>query len=218
MFPARLQGYGGEQLNVFGHVGLTVGVTFSAEQIVRAGLLRLRPALATNAAAKAQAPGERRRGGAAESLDYRIVMVASLAPDFLDKPLGLWLAPDLVNHGTRTLGHTTALAVLLLAVAWAVLSVSGSSRWLTACASSAGHLVLDRIWTEPVTAVWPLLGWAFPEASTTFSTWSSSHVRDLSTLYTDPVEVAGAVVLMLLAVRVLRRKGALRFLRSGAAS
>ena len=205
-------------MNVFGHVGLTLGVAFSAEQIVRGGLLRRRPARTTNAAAKAQASDERRRGGAAGSLDYRIVMVASLAPDFLDKPLGLWLAPDLVNHGTRTLGHTTALAVLLLAVAWGVLSVSGNRRWLTACASSAGHLVLDRIWTEPVTALWPLLGWTFPEVSTTFSTWSSSHVRDLFALYTDPAEVAGAVVLMLFAVRVLRRKGALRLLRSGAAS
>jgi membrane-bound metal-dependent hydrolase YbcI (DUF457 family) len=150
-------------------------------------------------------------------LDYRLVIVGSLLPDLVDKPLGLWIAPALVNHSLRTFGHSAAFALLLLALSWAARRPDWGRRALVLAMTSAGHLLMDQMWTHATTLLWPALGWAFPTDAVTFSQWSSSHFRDLLVVYSDPAELVGATVVLLFAVNLLRHRAALRFLRSGAA-
>ena len=189
-------------MNVFGHVGLTLAVSYSTERLARG-----------RSAHTGEAFGRR---ALSRLLDYRLVMVGSMLPDIMDKPLGLWLAPELVNHSVRSFGHSVAFAALLLAVSWIPLRWGRSHGLLVLAAASAGHLVLDQMWGEPATALWPALGWAFPAGSATLAEWSSSHWRNALLLCRDPAEVAGAVVLLVFAIRVWRSQALGRFLRSGA--
>ncbi len=117
-------------------------------------------------------------------LSRRIVLVGTLLPDLIDKPLyyGLSLtgkyanelsayAPKLIS-GTRTLGHT-ALFLLLLTV----ISIFKRSRLFAALALGvASHLLLDG-WADQVglptsqkitytsALLWPFTGWHFPDAA-----------------------------------------------------
>jgi hypothetical protein len=60
-------------------------------------------------------------------VDYRALVLGSVLPDIIDKPL-VWLAPDLVNNSLRSVGHSLTLpAVLLLG---ALLSTGWPRRML----------------------------------------------------------------------------------------
>ena len=148
-------------------------------------------------------------------LDYRLVIAGSMLSDVIDKPLGLWLAPGLVNHTTQSFGHSLAFIVLLTALCWAALRFGlGRSRLLGATVV-AGHLALDGMWRKPATLLWPALGWSFPADAATLSEWSQSHWRGTLMLYRDPAEVAGAAVMLLFAVGLSRPGAFGRFVRSG---
>ena len=149
-------------------------------------------------------------------MDYRWLIVGSLLPDVIDKPLGFWLAPELVNSSARSVAHTAIFAVLLLAVALTALRLGWSGMGLVPAAGSAGHLVLDQIWRQPSIALWPALGWAFPLGTATFGEWSESHLWDALALYRDPPELAGATVILLLAAKLWRDRAFRRFFGTGA--
>ena len=202
-------------MNVFGHVGLTLAVAYTAERLFRERVARRRSsdALETEAAAEGPSP---RRGSALLSVDYRMVMVGSLLVDVVDKPLGLWLAPELVNGNTRSIGHSAIFAALFLAGSLAALRWGWDRRWLVLASASSGHLLLDEMWGQPETVLWPVLGWAFPEGAASFFDWSASNVRDVWEFYTNPGELVGFVAILLFATRVSRPQTFLRFLKSGA--
>ena len=198
-------------VDVFGHVGLTLATAYSIEQLVRrradAGREQQAPA------ASGETPLEVRR---LSWLDYRLVIAGSLVPDFIDKPLGLFVAPDLVNGGGRTVAHGVVFAALLIglsALAFrhgrlpGLLSLAGASTW---------HLPLDQMWRQPAIMLWPFLGWSFPAGTVDAAEWSSSHFSDLLWFYTDAFELAGAGVVLLFGFRLWRTKAVAPFLRTGA--
>ena len=195
-------------MKLFGHVGLTLAAAYAAERV----LLSRRAPLAN----ASSGPGAMPDSTGPSLLDYRAAILGSMLPDIIDKPLGLWIAPGLVNHSLRTFGHSALLAILLLMVAWVLLRSTGGLAPMALAAGSAGHLVFDSMWRQAETVLWPLRGWAFPEAATTVSAWTSSHGRDLMEFYREPPELFGAVVIVLFAARLSRPGGVVRFLRSGA--
>lgn len=85
------------------------------------------------------------------------VLLGSMLPDIIDKPLGELL------FGTpamgRTICHTLAFLMLLSTVAFH----QRDSRLSSLAGGVAAHLVLDFMWNSPRTLLWPLLG-AFPQA------------------------------------------------------
>ena len=194
-------------MKVFGHVGLTLAAAYAAERV----LSRRRGA---PAAWSGTDPGPASRS----AMDYRAAILGSLLADIIDKPLGLWIAPGLVNHSLRTFGHSALFAILLLLAAWVLVRSAGSLAPIVLALGSAGHLVLDQMWRQTETVLWPLRGWAFPEVTTTVSAWTSSHWRDLMEFYREPPEVVGAVVIVLFAARLARPGGVVRFLRHGVAT
>ena len=201
------------RVTVFGHVGLTLAAAYSADRLAlgRFAHVRRAPVAAGYPSGWASA-----REGVSRFLDYRLIMVGSMLPDVIDKPLALWLAPELVDHNVRSVGHSAAFAVILLAVSWIALRWGWSQGLPALAAASVGHLVLDQMWTEPATALWPALGWAFPAGAATLAQWTSSHWRNVLSLRRDPAEVAGAVVLLVFVFKLWRSRAFGRFLRSGA--
>jgi inner membrane protein len=87
--------------------------------------------------------------------DYRLVALAAMGPDLVDKPLA-W-AYFYRRYRSAVLFAHTLLAHLLL-------------TWITArrfphywCYTAAflGHALLDRLWYFPDTFYWPIRGWRF---------------------------------------------------------
>ena len=132
------------------------------------------------------------------------LVVGTLLPDLIDKPLYYGLSLATGRHGfdiglisgTRTIGHT-----ILFTAALAALARARRSKVLSALAlGSATHLVLD-VATDVFTRrfsfsmsvwVWPLLGWQFPG-------YAYTGLRDHLGQYHEPflflAELVGATLL-----------------------
>lgn len=93
-------------------------------------------------------------------VDYRIVMVASMLPDLVDKPIGRILFRERFESG-RIFGHTLLVNVALLFV---LFFMRGRiKRTLTLIPiSSLLHLAEDGVVSQPRIFWWPLFGARFP--------------------------------------------------------
>ncbi len=146
-----------------GHMGLTVGLGF----------------LLT------------RRGWLAPPADYRVLLVGSLLPDFVDKPLALALGID-----GRNVAHSLLVVALLTLVL--VGPRLGQSRSAVPVARRLAlplplltlglwtHLLLDRMWHSTHALFWPFQGVAFPAGGL--------GLPGLLAGLGDPYVVAGEVV------------------------
>jgi hypothetical protein len=196
-------------VNAIGHAGITLGVIFAAEQTVE--LLRRRSLAAARKreaaipsgihAVHAQAPlKEAPHRSPLTWAHYAALLIGAMLPDLIDKPLGFWLAPELVNNSLRSIGHTLVfnLALLLGAV---LAAVATRRTWpLFIAIGSLGHLYLDRMWLLPSTILWPLLGTEFLDSEQTFTGWLFFH---LVALWRSPVELFAGLVLLAFAVKVM---------------
>ena len=97
-----------------------------------------------------------RKTGWFPDADYRIVALATLAPDLLDKPLALFVFPD--ANAALFFGHALLLHVALWLFAWAT---GRLQRWLVYLLAFSSHLLADRMWGFTQTLLWPLRGWGW---------------------------------------------------------
>ena len=136
-----------------------------------------------------------------------------MLPDLIDKPLALWILPD-VFGSTRSIGHTALFGGLLLLLAGLVLACTGKRGLMVLALASAGHLLLDGIWSVPEILWWPYHGWSF-EPDGIQGVWRVWLV----TLYTEPLiyvpEVIGGLGLMVMVFRLWRRRAWAYLLRQG---
>lgn len=93
--------------------------------------------------------------GIVDDVDYRLIAIAAMGPDLIDKPLA-W-AYFYKRYKSAVLFAHTLLANI--GVLWIVLRYF-TGRWPYATAF-LGHLLLDRLWYFPNTFYWPLRGWRF---------------------------------------------------------
>ncbi|GAB4515221.1 MAG: hypothetical protein Kow0047_27170 [Anaerolineae bacterium] len=88
-------------------------------------------------------------------LDYRIVALASLGPDLIDKPLAA--AYFYRRYKSAVLfAHTLIAHVALL---WWTLR--RRPAWLPYTLAFNSHIITDRLWFFQDTFYWPLRGWRF---------------------------------------------------------
>ena len=164
-------------------------------------------------------------------LDYRIIMVSSMLPDIIDKPIGAFFFRETFSSG-HIYGHTL-LFFILTASAGLYLYKSRGITWAPALSIGVfAHLIFDRIWHSPRTLFWPLLGASFAKEDVSIiippilrepalnagdlNNWIPDVLRNWLTLPRDYVpEIAGMAVLLLFAYVLIRKKQVLRFLRSG---
>jgi len=209
---------------VFAHVGITLGaVTLLANMPGR----RQSPEEATEehggsaagrrastlSAGRPYAPRVSWLHMLAKYLDIRFLLVGSLLPDIIDKPVGHVFYRDAFSTG-RIFCHTLLFTVAI-GVAGVYVYRRYHSRWLVGLAAgSFVHLVLDRMWENPQTLLWPLYGVAFRREDLTG--WTSAMVR---VLFTKPEvyisELVGLAVVVWF-LWVLWRRGTLSaFVRRG---
>jgi membrane-bound metal-dependent hydrolase YbcI (DUF457 family) len=96
-----------------------------------------------------------------EKIDYRLLVVGAILPDLIDKPIGHYLFYSTFQNG-RIFAHSVLFILLLVMLA---VFIERKYRFMGISVLAMGaiaHITEDQIWSEPVTALWPLLGWAFP--------------------------------------------------------
>ncbi len=146
-------------------------------------------------------------------IDTRLLLIAALLPDIIDKPLGLLLLRETLNSG-RIFSHTL-LFVILAAVTGLYLYRQRNRTWLLVLSFGIlMHLILDQMWLAPETLFWPLYGSGFEESGST--DWLSGI---LHTLVTNPrvyiAEVVGAAIIAWFLL--LHRKNIYALIRYGRA-
>ncbi|OGO07768.1 MAG: hypothetical protein A2Y92_01385 [Chloroflexi bacterium RBG_13_57_8] len=146
-------------------------------------------------------------------VDIRILLVGSLLPDIIDKPVGQFFFRETFSNG-RIFSHTL-LFFLVLAIAGYYLYRRYRQVWLLTLAAGAfSHLVLDSMWTAPATLFWPLLGLEFEKEELTGWLWNI-----FKALITQPgmavPEIIGLGVLAWFGLTLLFKKKVGFFLRYG---
>ena len=93
-------------------------------------------------------------------VDYRVVAVASLLPDLIDKPIGRLILRTRYESG-RIYAHTLLLNLALFCVLF-FLRGRSKRQFVLVPISSLLHLAEDGVWSEPRLFWWPLFGTQFP--------------------------------------------------------
>lgn len=206
---------------LFGHIGITAGIVRVGDIL---GTINKPPAgssgpdssrgLNKTVPEKLPPMGRRinrirRRLG---SIDYRLVLIGSLLPDILDKPSWLITLGDIFPSG-RAYGHTLLFSMVLFVCG--LMLIKYKKSWLLIISlSSIIHLILDRMWTNPVALWWPLLG---PMQRADATGWMSDII---GALFSNPgvyiSEIIGLIIILLMGYRLIVRKRGLNFIRTGA--
>lgn len=175
----------------FGHLGLTTGVIKTYEKISY-------------------------RDGDSNNkipIDYRVVLVGSILPDIIDKPIGAYLFRS-TFHNSRIFAHTLAFSVVLVLLGLYMLYKRRKNNILILGICTSIHLILDSMWLYPGILFWAYYGLKFPQRAE--GNWLNS---DLIRLITDPSyylpEIIGFLILAYYFMQVLKNKQLKSFISEG---
>jgi inner membrane protein len=208
----------------FGHTGLTLGLAVllagltttsrsSRNREVRVDALS---SPSPQAAAETNC-GQARRLSWVESLadyaDLRLLLVGSLLPDIIDKPIGQFFFRETFSNG-RIFSHTLVFLALITIVGLYLYRHSGRTWLLVLSFGTFTHLVFDQMWRAPHILLWPVYGFVFEKVDLT--NWVP---RIFHALFTDPQvylpELAGAAILIWFAQSLVWRRRVFAFLKCG---
>jgi inner membrane protein len=203
---------------VFGHVGLTLGAALlgsGAYDLVSTRFRKNDSSQKTNS----EAPGTETLTKPDFSpvswtrtlgrlVDIRFLLIGSMLPDIIDKPLG----HAFFSNG-RIISHTLLFTTILL-ILGIFLYLNYKNKWMLGLGiGSLAHLIMDSMWSTPRTLFWPVFGWLFPrhEAEDWLEVWINN--LNLTSVYVPEI-IGGAIVLVFIAMIVYERKTA-TLLRKG---
>lgn len=145
-------------------------------------------------------------------IDLRLLLIGSLLPDIVDKPIGLYFFRETFSNG-RIFCHALLFLVLISLTGLYFYRHQGKTWGLTLSFGTFAHLILDQIWYTPRTLLWPLLG-NFERIG--LSNWT---MNIFYALFNDPAvyipEIAGAVILFWFMWVLLDTKQTLLFFKYG---
>jgi inner membrane protein len=179
---------------ILGHIGITLGTAALLHEAInrnRSHCTRLpKVLLAPN---PISAHKESCLSSLANHIDIRILLVGSLLPDIIDKPVGQLIFRDTFANG-RIFCHTL-LFLLIISLAGIYLYQRRRKNWLLVLSfGTFTHIILDQMWLAPETLLWPLYGFTFPKAN--LSHWLGNILVSLLAAPSTYIpEIIGAVVL-----------------------
>ena len=206
---------------LFGHTGITLGAaTLLAGTLTDRRLAKIAKSEAAESSSQEAITGKTAASHKASwftslgrYIDIRLLLVGSLLPDAIDKPVGQYFFRETLSNG-RIYCHTL-LFLLLIAVSGWYLYQRRRKIWLLILSfGTFTHLILDRMWENPRTLLWPLYGFFFQKVE--LAGWLLNRIR---ALFTDPEvyvpELVGAAVIAWFIWTLLRRRKVYAFLRYG---
>lgn len=146
-------------------------------------------------------------------IDIRFLLIGSLLPDIIDKPVGMLLLRGSLGSG-RIFCHTL-LFLLLITLTGIYFYRSHSRTWfLVLSFSTFTHLICDQMWLETQILLWPLYGWTWEKVDPAY--WAQHIIYNL---HADPAvyvpELVGAAILIWFVVVLVRRRKFYAFVRNG---
>ena len=149
----------------------------------------------------------------ANRIDIRLLLIGSLLPDIIDKPIGHFFFKETFSNG-QIFCHTL-LFLIVMSLGGVYLYRSRNKTWLLVLSfGTFTHLILDLVWLTPRTLLWPLYGFSFERID--LSNW----IQDMFyALLTNPMlcipELVGTAVVIWF-ISLLVHKGKLyAFIRNG---
>ena len=203
---------------VFGHAGITLGV--SALLASALGSSPLSKTKRNEAIAPpshySQVVSNRKASWLTylgSRIDIRFLLVGSLLPDIIDKPVGQFFFRQTLSNG-RIFCHTLVFLILVTVTGVYLYKHSGKTLPLVFSFGTLTHLVFDEMWHAPQTLFWPLLGLTFDR--TDIGNWIADLLR---ALLTDPTvylpELVGAGILIWFAWLLLHKRKIYSFIKYG---
>jgi len=155
---------------IFGHVGITLGTSLALSGLQ--GILH--PAITTKNKKEAPLSSSSNKGQSnnhsmgnrssfvslVKRVDIRALLVGSLLPDIIDKPVGQWLFGEYFSNG-RIFSHTLLFLILITISGLLIYRYYGKTWFLFLSFGTFMHLILDEMWRAPGTLLWPILGREF---------------------------------------------------------
>ena len=177
---------------LFGHAGITLGTAVLLDKAL---------------------PRSRFSRITGNSVDIRVLVIGSLLPDIIDKPIGYLFFRNAVSTG-KAFAHTLLFLLICAVVGFYVYKRRGKTGLLAISFGIFTHLIFDQMWRNPQALFWPLLGTTFPRGDAT--TWIPNM---LEALMTDPQvyipELVGTAILIWFLLTLARRRKVFYFLRYG---
>ena len=197
---------------VLGHAGITLGIATA----LNGALSKKYPASIPSNPASTELPFMMSLFySLARRIDIRILLIGSLLPDIIDKPVGQILLQDTLSNG-RIFCHTL-LFLLIIFFSGIYLYQKRKKDWLLVLSfGTFTHLIFDQMWLTPHTLFWPLFGWSFEKGPPDLIIWVQGIFTELisePSVYIP--EIIGFVVLSIFIVEVIRLKAVGSFLRRG---
>jgi inner membrane protein len=144
-------------------------------------------------------------------IDVRVLLVGAVLSDVIDKPAGRLVYG---TFGCRLFSHSL-MFLLLIVFAGIFLHLRRHQNWLLVLGFGVfTHLVLDEMWLDTHTLLWPGLGLSFPTVN--YAYWEDDVFHRLLTspkVYVP--ELAGLLILGCIAWILVRRGKVSVFLRHG---
>ena len=148
-----------------------------------------------------------------QRIDFRILLIGSILPDIIDKPIGGLIFSEELGSG-RIFAHTLVFLLILIIVGIWLYRVRDSIWMLVLAFGTFIHLLLDQIWLMPETILWPILGLEFERLPVTdwLDLW-------LSYFFNRPdifiPEILGFGILMWWGIILIKRRRVGSFLQYG---
>lgn len=165
-----------------GHIGITVGVVY-----VLASLFSSRQGR------------DNQNVSLVGDIDFRIVIIASMVPDIIDKIVGMVILKEQISNG-RIFTHSIVIIGIISICLFLIdrKRFGPSLKPLFYISPLWIHLFLDSMWEDPYTLFWPLFGTSFPRLD--------MEIGDFFTiLLTEPyvylTEILGTLIITILFIR-----------------
>ncbi len=191
-----------------------MGITLAAVQAMDCALLR-RKHLFTQEIQEAQQYEEAQsnKPGLMAHIDIRLLLLGSILPDIIDKPLGHIILRDSLDNG-RIYCHTLLFAIIISLAAFCLWKYKHKGWLFPVAFGVLMHLVLDEMWLMHHTLLWPLYGLSFPKGEWDFYWGEILHKSGIDPGLYIP-EIIGGSILVLFAILIVLRKHVHTFIRNG---
>jgi inner membrane protein len=199
-------------MQLFAHVGITLGSAWvlqkTADRIKRS--ISKKPEYIAATSFDGSTEVDSRPASSTNWLDYRFLLLGSLLPDIIDKPLGMIF----LGNG-RAFCHTLFFTMLILAAGIYFFLVRKKSALFCVALGCVAHVLLDSMWLNQSTFFWPLFGWSFPRSDISIGPWLE---RTFNNLLAQPSyyipEAIGAIMLVFFCVDLARNGKIFRSVKS----
>ncbi len=184
-------------MQLIAHIGITLGSAWVLQQAFR-GIKRNVSESKLNYVASGSLSDHTIEAGskpvaAAGWLDYRFLLLGSIFPDIVDKPLGV-----IFQVSGRAFCHTLLFMALILAAGICLFRIRKNPGLFCFALGCVTHVLLDSVWLNKITFLWPLFGWGFQHTDISIGPWIESLFLDLITKPSEYIpEVIGAILLAL---------------------